>query len=286
MVSLRESLRGNIPDELIKLVPTSFDIVGSKGRAVAVIELPDKLEPYKRVIGEKLMEIHKSVKAVYRKASERSGEYRLRELELIAGEEIREVIHREHGYLLKLDVTQVYFSPREATERQRVAGKVQPGEEVVVMFAGVGPFAIAIAKKQPLVKRVIAIEINPVAFKYMVENIRINKLEGKIIPVLGDVRIEAPKFAHTADRVVMPLPRGAYMFLGEAFTCLKEDGGILHFYFWDKEETLFTRGFEIVREWAQRYGYEAELIEARVVAPYAPRVYKVVFDVKIKRHSI
>lgn len=283
MVKLRDALKGHIPDELLGLVPASFDIIGSRGNSVAIIEIPDELKPYKRIIGEKLIEIHKSVKTVYMKVGERTGDYRVRELELIAGVETREVLHREHGYVLKLDVTQVYFSPREATERQRVASKVRPGEIVVVMFAGVGPFAIAIAKKQPMVSKVYAIEINPVAYKYMVENIRLNKLEEKIMPILGDVRVEAPKLAGIADRVIMPLPKGAYLFLHEAFMCLKSPGGVIHFYFWDREESLFQRGFEIVRKEAELEGYNAQLLEARVVAPYAPRVYKVVFDVLITK---
>lgn len=286
MASLRELLRGSLPDELLGLVPSSFDIVGSRGRAVAIVELPEELRPYWRLIGEKIMELHKSVKAVYRKVGERVGDYRLRELELVVGEEIREVVHKEHGYLIKLDVTRVYFSPREATERQRVASKVKPGEFVMVMFAGVGPFAIAIAKRQPLVKKIVAIEINPVAYEYMVENIRLNKLEDKIIPVLGDVRDEAPKFAGMADRVVMPLPKGAYMFLREAITCLKREGGVVHFYFWDREDDLLRRGFEVVRKVAELHGFSAELLEARVVSPYAPRVYKVVFDVLLRPQHV
>jgi len=281
--SLRELLKDLIPGDLLNLVPSSFDIVGSRAGAVAIVEIPEELEPYKRVIAEKIMELHKNVRAVYRKLGERTGEYRVRELELIGGERVREVLHKEHGYLLKLDVTQVYFSPREATERQRVASKVKPGEFVVVMFAGVGPFAIAIAKKQPLVDKVVAIELNPVAYKYMVENIRLNKLEGKVVPVLGDVREEAPKFAGKADRVVMPLPKGAYMYLREAFTCFKREGGVLHFYYWDREDDLFKRGFEIVRKSAEEHGFKAELLEARAVSPYAPRVYKLAFDVLLSR---
>ncbi|PLJ78288.1 class I SAM-dependent methyltransferase [Infirmifilum sp. SLHALR2] len=283
MPSLRELLKDLIPEDLLNLVPSSFDIVGSRAGAVAIVEIPEELEPYKRVIAEKIMELHKNVRAVYRKLGERTGEYRVRELELIGGERVREVLHKEHGYLLKLDVTQVYFSPREATERQRVASKVKPGEFVVVMFAGVGPFAIAIAKKQPLVDKVVAIELNPVAYKYMVENIRLNRLDGKVVPVLGDVREEAPKFAGKADRVVMPLPKGAYMYLREAFTCFKREGGVLHFYYWDREDDLFKRGFEIVKEAAEEHGFKAELLEARIVSPYAPRVYKLAFDVLLSR---
>ena len=278
---LKDALKDKIPENLLDLVPSSFDIVGSRGKAVAILEIEEPLLPYARTIAEELMRIHKSVRAVYRKVGGRVGEYRLRELELIAGEPISEVIHKEHGYLLKLDVTKVYFSPREATERQRVASKVQPGEIVMVMFAGVGPFAIAIAKAQPLVQRIIAIELNPDAYRYLVENVALNKLEGKIVPVLGDVREKAPEFRGCCNRVVMPLPKGAYMFLDEAIECLT-GAGTLHFYYWGPEEKAFEEGFEHVRRAALRHRCSAELLEARVVSPYAPRIYKVAIDARIE----
>lgn len=277
---LKEALKGKVPPDLLDLVPASFDIVGSRGGAVAILELDDRLSPYGRIIAEELMRVHKSVRAVYRKASERKGDYRVRELELLAGEPITEVLHKEHGYLLKLDVSKVYFSPREATERQRVASKVKPGERVMVMFAGVGPYAVAIAKAQPLVAQIIAIEINPDAYGYLVENIRLNKLEGKIIPVLGDVRDKAPVFRKCCDRVVMPLPKGAYMFLDEAIECLASSG-VVHFYYWGAEDRAFEEGYGLVRSAAERHGCSSYLLETRVVSPYAPRVYKVAIDVVV-----
>lgn len=278
---LKDALKDKIPPDLLSLVPSSFDIVGSRDCAVAVLELDERIAPYGRLIAEELMRIHRSVKAVYRKTSERKGDFRLRELELLAGDRITEVLHKEHGYVLKLDITKVYFSPREATERQRVASKVRPGENVMVMFAGVGPYAVAIAKAQPLVSRIIAIEINPDAYRYLVENIRLNKLEGKIIPVLGDVREKAPEFHRCCDRVVMPLPKGAYMFLDEALNCLAGKG-VIHFYYWGGEEDAFERGYDLVQKAAERHGCATELLEARIVSPYAPRVYKVAIDVMVK----
>lgn len=282
---LKDLLKEKIPEEKLKYVPASFDIVGSRQGAVAIVEIPPELEEYENIIGEAILSLHRNVKAVYKKLSGRKGEFRIRELKLIAGEPLTEVLHKEHGYVLKLDVTKVYFSPREATERQRIASQVKPGEIVMVMFAGVGPYAIAIAKAQPRVEKIIAIEINPVAYKYMVENIRINKLEDKIIPVLGDVRDKVADWKNTCDRVVMPLPKGAHLFLNEAITVLKEKGGIIHFYFWDREEDPFTRAYAIVEKVAKLHGYRARLLSARKVLPYAPRIYKVVVDVELTREE-
>lgn len=276
---IREVLKGKIPDSLLPLVPSSFDIIGSREKAVAIVELDDAVLPYKELVADAIFRVHRNVKAVYRKASERMGEYRVRELELVKGENITEVVHVEHGYKIKLDVAKVYFSPREATERQRVASQVKPGETVMVMFAGVGPYAIAIAKRQPAVRKIIAIEINPVAYNYMVENIKLNKVQHMVQPVLGDVKIEAVKFFNQCDRVVMPLPKGAYSFLDEAVNCLKEAGGWIHFYYWSREEDLYTEAFRLVREAAQKRNFAAELKGARRVSPYAPRTYKVAIDV-------
>ncbi len=280
-VGLKEILAETLRDE-IKYVPSSFDIIGSRDRAIAVVELsPETPETVKKAVGEALMRLHKNVKLVLAKASGREGPFRLREFEVIAGEGSTEVIHVEHGVRLKLDITKVYFSPREATERLRVASQVKPGEFVMVMFAGVGPYALMIAKKQPLVEKVVAIELNPEAFRYMRENIKINKLEEKVVPVLGDVRSEARHWYKCCDRVVMPLPKGAYEYLDCAFQCLKPEGGIIHFYHWVPEKDLFTGAYFLLEREAVLRGMRVVIRDARKVSEYAPRVYKVCVDASV-----
>ena len=281
-MKLRDALRGIVPKELLPLVPSSFEIIGSREAAVAIVEVPPELEPYEEEIGDAILRLHRNVKAVYRKLGGRIGEYRVRRLKLIAGEPLTEVVHKEHGYRLKLDVTKVYFSPREATERQRIASLVAPGECVMVMFAGIGPYAIAIAKKQPGVARVPAIELNPAAYCYMLENVEINRLRGKVEPILGDVRDRAPEWTGCCDRVVMPLPKGAHHFIAEALRVLKPGGGRVHFYHWEAEEELFTKGRRLFEEKARSLGYLAVEEGHRIVSPYAPRVYKVVYDFHVK----
>lgn len=277
---LRDALRGVLSEEELKYVPSSFDIIGSREGAVAVVEIPPELSHRKREIGEAIMRIHKNVRLVLAKASGREGVYRVRKYEAIAGSGSTEVVHKEHGIRLKLDITKVYFSPREATERLRISKQVRPGETVMVFFAGVGPYALAIAKTQPLVKEIIAIEINPDAYEYMVENVKLNKMEDKIVTVLGDVREKAHAWYGRCDRVVMPLPKGAYLFLDQAFSCLKPDGGIIHFYHWAPEGDLFREAYRYLEAAARLHGFILRLASARIVSPYAPRVYKVVLDVE------
>jgi len=163
----------------------SYDIIGDKEKAVALLGVNVK-NP--RKFAKEIMKRHKNVKSVLQKLSERTDVFRLYPVKLLAGDKNTEVIHKEYGYFLKLDPQKAYFSPRESTERQRIAEMVKPREEILVMFSGICPFPISIAKKQNLVGKIYAIEINPYAHKYAVENVKLNKLENKIIPISGDVR--------------------------------------------------------------------------------------------------
>jgi len=278
---LRTRLKGRIPEDLLRLVPRAFDIVGSREKAVAILELPEELREYEKLIAEALMEAHKNVRSVLAKASERYGIYRVRDLRLIAGEEDTEVIHKEAGCLFKLDPRRVYFSPREATERGRIAEMVRPGESVLVMFSGVGPLPVVIAKRRSGV-HVVAVEINPDAHNYCVENIALNRLEGRIRAILGDVREVCPRLGERFDRVLMPLPKGAASYLDVAIPCLR-DGGVLHFYHWAHERDLFSEAEDLIRAAAEKMDRRAEILNRVRVLPYGPRIWKVRVDARIER---
>jgi tRNA (guanine37-N1)-methyltransferase len=273
---LKELLKDKLTEEELKLVKSSFDIVGSREKAVAIIEIPKELEEKKGLIAEALMKLNKNVKSVLRKISGRRGNLRLREFELVAGDPNTEVLHKENGYILKLDPQKVYFSPREATERMRIAKQVKAGEKVLVMFSGVGPYCIAIAKFQPLVEKVYGIEINPIAHKYAEENVRINKLSHKIVLIEGDVRDVYKNFKNFFDRIVMPLPLGGEEFLELAVYCLKK-GGYIHFYSWGLEEDPYVKGMKIIEKFVKAY----KIIGKRLVLPYAPRKWKVCIDLQV-----
>ena len=179
----------------------SYDLIGSRETgAVAIVELAEGEDPEE--VAREIMERHKHVKSVLLKAGPRYGVERLRPLVLVAGSEDTEVIHREYGMRLKLDPRLVYFSPREAEDRQEVASMVRPGERVLVMFAGVGPYAIAIARRREDV-RVVGVEINPAAVRYFRENVRLNRVEDRVEVIQGDVRDVCPRLGPSFDRVLM-----------------------------------------------------------------------------------
>lgn len=276
---LKEILKDRLSKEL-ELVPSSFDVIGSKEKAVAIVEIPEELESKEELIAEAIMQMQKGVKSVLKKTSERKGELRIREYKLIAGDENTEIVHKEHGYLLKLDPQKVYFSSREATERQRIAEQVKPDEIVLVMFSGIGVIPIAIAKKQSEISKVYGVELNENAHNYGIENVRINKLGHKIILILGDVREVCPRYFGKCDRVVMPLPLGAENFLDIAVNCLKKEG-IVHFYSWGKEDDLYSNGLKQIEENCNRLNKKLEILNKRKVLPFSPRKWKVCIDFRV-----
>jgi tRNA (guanine37-N1)-methyltransferase len=276
---IRSELRGVIPEDQLKLVPRSLDIIGSKQKAVAIIQLPNALKEFEHQIASAIMNVHKNVISVLAKESGRLGEFRTRELRLVAGDPDTEVVHKESGCLFKLDPMKVYFSPRESAERERIAAKVAEGESVLVMFSGVGPFPICIAKRHRNI-RVTAVELNPHAHNYCIENIHLNKVGDRVVALQGDVREVCPKLGETFDRILMPLPRGAHAFL-EVVVSLLRDGGVLHFYHWAPEPDLFTSAEEIVAKVAEDYGRMAETLERVKISQYSPRVWKIRIDVRV-----
>ena len=281
MPNLKDLLKKYLNEKEIALAPRSFDIIGNREKAVAIVQIPEELESKKKLIAELITKLNKNVKTVLRKLSGRVGKYRLNRFEILLGNSNTEVIHKEFGYYLKLDPTKVFFSPREATERQRVASQVQPGEKVLVMFSGVAPYIVAIVKKQPSVEKVYGIDINPDAHRYALENARMNKISHKVILVNGDVREVMPKMKEKFDRIVMPLSREGYMYLDLAFDKIK-NGGIIHFYYAPApEEDLFSKAEEIVRKVAKEKGKDVEIIHKVRVLPYGSRSWKICLDIKV-----
>jgi len=260
----------------------SFDVIGSKEKAVAIVEIPEELKQKEKSIAESIMQLNKNVKSVLKKVSERKDELRLRKYELIAGDTNTEVVHKEYGYLLKLDPKKAYFSPREGTERQRITEQVKPNETVLVMFSGIGVIPIAIVKKKTEVYKIYGIEINPSAYHYAVENVRVNKLGHKIVLIRGDVSNVCKKFKEKFDRIVMPLPFGAESFLDIAINCLKENG-IIHFYNWGKEGNLFSNALKLIEENTKKLNKNFEILGRRKVLAYAPRKWKICMEFKVKQ---
>lgn len=252
----------------------AFDIIGSKEKAVAVVEIPEGKD--EQEIAKDILKRYKHIKSVIAKTSARIDPYRLYETKLIAGDPNTEVVHKEHGYLIALDPQKVYFSPREAEERARIAAKVKTGERVLVMFSGAGPYGIAIAKAGA---EVVCAEINSMAVEYADQNIVLNKLGGRMKNYPGDVR-DTVKGLGKFDKIVMPLPENAHIFLGLAFDAVVK-GGTIHLYGISEQKTRFTDLEQLVAAAAEHAGVKIKIIGRQKVLPYAPYKWRARLDIRV-----
>lgn len=268
--NLASALGGLLTKNELGGVSRSFDVIGSV--AVLEIELPAEKE---KMVAETMLRAFPSLKTVCRKAGTIEDEFRVRPVKVLAGNGT-ETVYTEHGCRMRLDVGKVYFSPRLSTERLRVAKQVMPGESVLVMFAGVGPYALLISKMQPDA-RVWAVEKNPAGVEYLKENIALNKLEGRVEAFLGDVREAVPKLGMKFDRIVMPLPKGAGDFLDVAFAAMKR-GGVIHFYGFGKTRADAVKTLE---DAARREGVKLKVLSSKTCGEIGPKTYRLVVDVQV-----
>jgi len=276
-----------LPDSDIAKVVRSYDCVGD----IAIAEIPDELVPKQDVIARAIMAQNSHIKVVARKDSPMLGEYRVRKLTIIAGEKRTTTTYRESGCSFEFDVAKVYFSVRLSHERLRIASLVKPTERVLALFAGVGPFAIVIAKKKPRTQ-VVGIELNPVAVKSFEKNVLLNKTTN-VKAILGDVKKIVPKdYAGWADRITMPLPHSAGDFLDAALIGANPEGCTIHFYGFvetkAKGETDFHKDIyaplvKLVKEKCAKAGVSCRITGKRVVRPFAAYVVQVVIDFKVSR---
>ncbi len=230
------------------------------------------------------MDIHKEVKSVWQQVSSVTGNYRLRNLSFILGKKTTETIYKEHGCVYKTDLRKAYFSPRLSFERLRIARIIQPKETILNMFSGVGCFSIASAKHSDLLN-VYSVDINPFAFQYLKENIRLNRVEKTVIPILGDAKnVIEQTLQKVCDRVLMPLPEKAYDYLEFAVLALKPVGGMVHYYDFDfakKYENPVKKVEKKVSKKLHKLCENFQLKFGRIVRQIGPGWYQIVLDIQI-----
>ncbi|MEM4311843.1 MAG: class I SAM-dependent methyltransferase family protein [Nitrososphaerales archaeon] len=279
---LKRILKDKLSDEELSQLYSSFDIIGD----IAILRIPETLDDKKLIIAKAILDNFKSIKVVLKQASPIRGELRLRDLEYLAGEPRFITLYKEHNCLFKVDLEKVYFSPRLSHERIRIASSVKEGECIVNMFGGIGTYSIVIAKHKK-VKRIYSIDINPHCYTLALENVRLNKVQDIVIPLLGDVRNLICELKGISDRVLMPYPAEAKNFFPYALSTLK-DKGVIHYYtevkarnreealrFTDKEIDFLVNANEII----------CKIILKRIVREVGPRVYHTVSDLNITKRK-
>jgi tRNA (guanine37-N1)-methyltransferase len=259
----------DLPDWLNEELPRSYDIIGD----VAIIKLSDALVPYRERIGEAMMEATPSLRAVMLDSGVK-GEFRIRELKKIAGTGTSETVHKEFGVRMTVDPSLVYFNPRLATERARVALSVKDGEKIIDMFAGVAPFPLVISKlARPEV--IYAVDLNPEAERFMRTNIE-NNHAGDIVPIIGDAR-SAVKGLPKADRIIMNLPQSSDDFLDSALEAAKV-GAVIHMHRVLERAEAETFA-EKLTERMRSAGHNIRITRTSELKTYSPSMSVYVFDI-------
>lgn len=251
----------------------AFDIIGD----TALVEAATISEA--RKMAKKIMLQHKHIKSAWLKVGGHTGKLRIQKLKWVSGEKRTTTTHKENGILLKLDITKTYFSPRQATERKRVYGQVKKPEIILVMFSGIGPFTVSMAKNTPAAA-VYGVELNKSAHKFAAENAKLNKVEGKIKLFCGDVRKIVPQLKQKFDRIIMPLPKEAESFLDVAFAAAKK-GAVIHFYDFEKEEDIPSAAVAKAAAASTAAKKKIRILDVVKCGQLAPRAYRVCVDFKI-----
>lgn len=265
----------------IALLPANKQKIGD----IIIVTVPDSLFHKKTEIGKLLLLMDEKARLVLNDGGI-AGQFRKPSREVI-GRRIgcsgsTETVHKENGCRFKLDAAEIMFSKGNLAEKRILTGGCA-GETIVDMFAGIGYFSIPIAvhsNPSDSVK-IIAIELNPVSYRYLCENICLNGVQGIIEPICGDCRTSAPE--NTADRVLMGYVGTTHEYLETGIRAIKKTGGILHYHETVHEKDFPKRPIARIEEAAEKCGRTAVILESRKIKKYSPGVYHIVIDVKIDR---
>jgi tRNA (guanine37-N1)-methyltransferase len=275
---LKEVLANYLTPSEQRRIYSAFDIIGD----IVIIKIPKCLMSKKEIIGEAILGNVKPAKSVFIQTSAVEGEFRVRNLEFLAGEDKTETEYKEHGCRFRVDVVNAYFSPRLSTERLRVAELVRDNEVITNMFGGVGTYSILMAKKNKTCT-VYSIDSNPVASELCRINAKLNKVEDNVISIHGDARgVIEKQIDGKSNRVLMPLPEKAKEFVSSAKKALNEGKGTIH-YFAHVEASNRKLGLhEGVIDTDDAFkNYQYYIRQTRIVREVGPRLYQIVSDVTL-----
>lgn len=261
-MTLKRLLEGTVPESLLHEIPTSYDVVGN----IAIVSVPPSCYPYRQDIALAIMAHRRNVKTVLLRLPGREEDNRVPRFETLIGTStVTE--HREFGFRYRLDVSRVFFSPRLATERQRVFTSVREGEKVLIPFCGVGPFVVPVAAQGSVIT---TIEKNPEAVHWLGENLELNRVVDRVRVIEGDALEILPGLAASFDRVICPTPYGRDDVLPLVASRTKI-GGIIHFYTFKNDRQA--------KELARRLPESGlDVLFAGRCGPVAPGVNRYVFD--------
>lgn len=276
---LKEKLENILSKEQLEKLPKGFQRIGD----IIILNLHQDLLEHKKNIGQTVLEIFK-VRSVCNKTGSITGKFREPQIELLAGDEDTITTHIESGCKYRFDLRKVMFAKGNIVERTRIPKQVHLGEIIIDMFAGIGYFSIPIGVlSKP--KKVYSIELNPTAFEFLKENLKINHIHN-IEAINGDNRQIIDNLVEKgikADRIIMGYLPPPKEFLTTAFKISKKET-ILHYedlVTVGKEDEDIKRVVQDVQDVASKYNLNINLLLSRKIKSYGPKIDHYVFDFKI-----
>lgn len=276
---LIERLEGKLNHDEMKKIPNGFQRVGD----IIILNM-ENISLDKELIGKKILEMFPNIRSVCAKVGGIKGEFREPQIELIAGENNTITTHTENNCKYRFDVKKIMFAKGNVIERMRIANLVEDNEVIVDMFAGIGYFSVPIGKlSNP--RKIYSIELNPLSFKFLEENLRINHIRNAVA-FNEDCRKVIDKLVKKGikvDRVIMGYLPPPKEFLKWAFKIIKKNG-ILHYEDLvniDNRDNDIDNIINEVRNIAKENGRDIKLLFDREIKSYAPKIAHWVFDFKV-----
>ncbi len=250
----------------------TIDIIGD----IAIIRFPkEKFWIYKKIFAWNFLKKNKNIVTVLEKKGDIKGRLRKFETGFLAGKDKRETIHRENHCQFYLHIDKTYFSPRLSNERavvsEEISKKIHSNSNVLVMFAGVAPFPIVLArylKNRGIKAKIVSSEINTKASKYARRNVILNKLQEYVEVIQGDSR--KIKSSKKFDIILMPRPNLEDSFLESALD-LSKKGTIVYYHGFGSEEKVLG---EVKRK-------NLKILYVRKAGDIAPRKWRWLVKMKV-----
>ena len=244
---------------------------------ILVLRLPSEGQSQARTIA-KILGTVLGARTVVQARSGIHGPLRVPDVQVLWGNGT-ETVHIEGGVRYAMDVARVMFSSGNLAERVGIADRVRPGAIVVDLFAGIGYFSLPIAVRGRA-ETVYGCELNPVSFRYLVENVRLNRA-ANLVPLLGDCRAVAPR--GIADWVIMG-HFDARDYLDVGFDALRGNGTIVYHELCPKEQYPDAMTQRLAAA-ARAHWMNVHAIHTRIVKSYAPGIVHSAAQVEVTRQN-
>ncbi len=272
-VCVKKEFKKRLAEKQKEKLRTGIDIIGD----IAVVEISKEIVPKQKLFAELLMKNNPGIKTVLKKLGGHEGEFRVQKTVHLLGKRKKTTIHKENGIRLFVDIDKVYFSPRSAHERMRIASQVKKSENILVMFSGIAPLPCVLSKNTKA-NKIIGIELNKVAHEIGLKNVEMNKLHNVEL-IHGDVKKIIPKLKMKFERIAMPLPRTANEFLQDALKVSKK-GTIIHLYNFLKEEE-FADAKKKILDICKKNNVKAKVLRIVKAGQQSPRTFRICMDIKV-----